>query len=80
MTHIFQFKHLMLQLDPDDAEEDENNRALTNLGGNANPALNPNAPAAILTEADQVVLQNYKVSLMDLFLNCVPTMEVFFFS
>ncbi|ENN74150.1 hypothetical protein YQE_09123, partial [Dendroctonus ponderosae] len=54
------FKHLMLQLDPDDAEEDENSRALNNLGGTLNPALNPNAPAAILTEADQVVLQNYK--------------------
>lgn len=68
----------MLQLDPDDAEEDENNRALTNLGGNANPALNPNAPAAILTEADQVVLQNYKVSSQSetLFLNCVPMITV----
>ncbi|XP_030756621.1 nipped-B protein [Sitophilus oryzae] len=53
------FKQLMLQLDPDDAEEDEN-RVLTALGGNANPALNPGAPTAILTEADQVVLQNYK--------------------
>ncbi|XP_050313224.1 nipped-B-like protein isoform X2 [Anthonomus grandis grandis] len=50
------FKQLMLQLDPDDAEEDENNRSLTNVGGN----INPNIPAAILTEADQVVLQNHK--------------------
>ncbi|KAF7267144.1 hypothetical protein GWI33_019635 [Rhynchophorus ferrugineus] len=54
------FKQLMLQLDPDDVEEDENNRVLTALGGNANPPLNPGAPTAILTEADQVVLQNYK--------------------
>lgn len=53
------FKQLMLQLDPDDAEEDEN-RVLNALAGNANPTLNPNAPTAILTEADQVVLQNYK--------------------
>lgn len=51
----------MLQLDPDDAEEDENSRALTNLGGNLN------APAAILTEADQVVLQNYKVRCFMIF-------------
>ncbi|XP_066259899.1 nipped-B-like protein [Euwallacea similis] len=52
------FKHLMLQLDPDDAEEDEN-RGMPNFAANVN-ALNPNAPSAILTEADQMILQNHK--------------------
>lgn len=50
----------MLQLDPDDGEEDEN-RAMPNFAGNVNPGLNPSAPAAVLTEADQMILQNYKV-------------------
>ncbi|CAG9759520.1 unnamed protein product [Ceutorhynchus assimilis] len=49
------FKQLMLQLDPaDDGDEDKSSRTLINFGGNA--ALN----TAVLTEADQVVLQNYK--------------------
>ncbi|KAL1493055.1 hypothetical protein ABEB36_011194 [Hypothenemus hampei] len=52
------FKQLMLQLDPDDPEDDKSR--LANFGANMNPSLNPNAPAAILTEADQLVLQNYK--------------------
>lgn len=53
----------MLQLDPDDGEEDEN-RAMPNFAGNVNPGLNPGAPAAVLTEADQMILQNYKVCMM----------------
>ncbi|XP_060516001.1 nipped-B protein [Cylas formicarius] len=52
------FKHLMLQLDPDDVEDDENK--VMALGGNVNPQLNSGTPGAILTEADQLVLQNYK--------------------
>lgn len=53
----------MLQLDPDDPD-DEENKVLTALGaGGANNLLNPAAGAAtsVLTEADQIVLANYKV-------------------
>ncbi|KAJ8930877.1 hypothetical protein NQ314_016297 [Rhamnusium bicolor] len=59
------FKQLMLQLDPEDLDEDENApKVLTALAAvNANPQTNQTgAASSILTEADQVVLDNYKDS------------------
>lgn len=54
----------MLQLDPDDPDEDEN-KVLTALSGAvANAVMNPatmGAATSVLTEADQVALANYKV-------------------
>lgn len=55
----------MLQLDPDDPDDEENApKVLTALASpNVNPQLNQTAVvSSILTEADQVVLDNYKVS------------------
>lgn len=63
----FQFKQLMLQLDPDDLDEDEN-KVLTALSGGTNTVMNPNATGAatsVLTEADQVALANYKVQYIN---------------
>ncbi|KAG5893186.1 hypothetical protein JTB14_016463 [Gonioctena quinquepunctata] len=57
------FKQLMLQLDPEDPDDDENApKVLTALAStNVNPPPNQTgAPSSILTEADQVVLDNYK--------------------
>ncbi|CAH1153389.1 unnamed protein product [Phaedon cochleariae] len=59
------FKQLMLQLDPEDVDEDENApKVLTALAStNVNPQPNQTgAPSSILTETDQVVLDNYKDS------------------
>ncbi|XP_018566704.1 nipped-B-like protein isoform X2 [Anoplophora glabripennis] len=59
------FKQLMLQLDPEDPDDDENApKVLTALAStNANPQTNQTgAASSILTEADQVVLDNYKDS------------------
>lgn len=53
----------MLQLDPDDPEDEEGNKALTALSGTATastPQVNASG-ASVLTEADQVALSNYKV-------------------
>lgn len=55
----------MLQLDPDDPDDDESSKVLTALGaGGTNTLVNPVAGAAtsVLTEADQIALANYKVS------------------
>lgn len=61
------FKQLMLQLDPDDLDDDENqkNASTTNASLTMNSSsTNATGPApsstSILTEADQVVLTNYK--------------------
>lgn len=55
----------MLQLDPDDPDDDESNKVLTALGaGGTNTLLNPvtaGAATSVLTEADQIALANYKV-------------------
>lgn len=54
----------MLQLDPEDPDDEENApKVLTALAStNANPQTNQTgAASSILTEADQVVLDNYKV-------------------
>lgn len=55
----------MLQLDPDDMDDEENNKVLTALGsGSNNTIVNPpttGAATSILTEADQITLANYKV-------------------
>ncbi|KAJ8977322.1 hypothetical protein NQ317_018604 [Molorchus minor] len=59
------FKQLMLQLDPEDADEDENApKVLTALAtANVNSSTNQSgAASSILTEADQVALDNYKDS------------------
>ncbi|KAJ8923545.1 hypothetical protein NQ315_010123 [Exocentrus adspersus] len=59
------FKQLMLQLDPEDPDDDENApKVLTALAStNVNPQTNQmGAASSILTEADQVVLDNYKDS------------------
>lgn len=56
----------MLQLDPEDVDEDENApKVLTALAStNANPQMNQtDAASSIITEADQVILENYKVGL-----------------
>lgn len=54
----------MLQLDPDDPD-DEENKVLTALSGSTtNTVMNPNtmgAATSVLTEADQIALANYKV-------------------
>lgn len=65
-TSRFQFKQLMLQLDPDDPDEEENNKVLTALSTGA-PSATGVMPVAtgggsVLTEADQVTLSNYKVT------------------
>ncbi|CAG9828593.1 unnamed protein product [Diabrotica balteata] len=56
------FKQLMLQLDPDDPDDEENAPKLLTALANAQatPQANSGAPSSILTEADQVVLDNYK--------------------
>lgn len=54
----------MLQLDPDDPDDEENAKVLTALSSGNNTMGNPNntgGPASILTEADQIALANYKV-------------------
>lgn len=59
---FLQFKQLMLQLDPDDPDDDENSKVLTALGaGGTNTLVNPGAATSVLTEADQIALANYKV-------------------
>lgn len=56
----------MLKLDPDDVDDEENAKVLTALNSNtAAPPVNsvhPSTGATVLTEADQLALQNYKVS------------------
>lgn len=55
----------MLQLDPEDPDDDENTpKVLTALAStNVNPQINQTgAASSIITEADQVMLENYKVS------------------
>lgn len=58
----------MLQLDPDDPDDDESNKVLTALGaGGTNTLANPvsaGAASSVLTEADQIALANYKVKLL----------------
>ncbi|KYB29713.1 nipped-B-like protein isoform X2 [Tribolium castaneum] len=55
------FKQLMLKLDPDDPDDEENSKVLTALGsGNVSGAHPSGAATSILTEADQVALENYK--------------------
>lgn len=55
----------MLQLDPDDPDDEENNKVLTALSTGAPSAttIMPGATAGaqVLTETDQVTLSNYKV-------------------
>lgn len=56
----------MLQLDPEDPDDEENApKVLTALAStNANPQMNQTgAASSIITEADQVILENYKVSI-----------------
>nr|XP_023029223.1 nipped-B-like protein [Leptinotarsa decemlineata] len=56
------FKQLMLQLDPEDPDDEENApKVLTALATtNVNPPNQTGAPSSILTEADQVALDNFK--------------------
>ncbi|XP_057671189.1 nipped-B-like protein B [Diorhabda carinulata] len=58
------FKQLMLRLDPDDPDDDENAPKLLTALANTQSThqTNTGAPSSILTEADQVVLDNYKDS------------------
>lgn len=61
----------MLQLDPDDPDDEESSKVLTALGaGGTNTLVNPVAGAAtsVLTEADQIALANYKVRIFGNFL------------
>lgn len=51
------FKQLMMQLDPEDDEDDPNAKT---PAVNANVTFNNVATSSILTDADQVVLSNYK--------------------
>lgn len=53
----------MLQLDPDDPDDEDAPKVLTALAStNANPQMNQTSTASsIITEADQVLLENYKV-------------------
>lgn len=53
----------MLQLDPDDVDEEETNKVLTALSsGTTNSSVNSTVGSTILTEADKQVLNNYKVN------------------
>lgn len=63
VSFYLQFKQLMLQLDPDDVDDEENAKVLNALSsGSTNPmAAAAGGNTAILTEADQVALTNYKV-------------------
>ncbi|VEN62173.1 unnamed protein product, partial [Callosobruchus maculatus] len=55
------FKQLMLQLDPDDPDDEENAPKVLTALANANQQVNQIGPvSSILTEADQFVLDNYK--------------------
>ncbi|XP_044256313.1 nipped-B-like protein [Tribolium madens] len=55
------FKQLMLKLDPDDPDDEENSKVLSALSsGNVSGAHPSGAATSILTEADQVALENYK--------------------
>ena len=54
----------MLQLDPDDVDDDENNKVLNALNITSNiSALTTTTMGitSVLTDADQVTLTNYKV-------------------
>lgn len=71
MLVYFQFKQLMLKLDPDDPDDEENSKVLSALsagavGSTAATTTNQSGTAAssILTEADQVALENYKVCVV----------------
>lgn len=71
----------MLQLDPEDPDDDENApKVLTALAStNANPQLNqPDAASSIITEADQVILENYKVRSTNFKMNILTTMIICF--
>lgn len=57
----------MLKLDPDDPDDDENSKMLTALGGQGSVAGQAGAATSILTEADQMALENYKVERKKLF-------------
>lgn len=75
---MFQFKQLMLQLDPDDPDDEETNKVLTALGaGGTNTLVNPVAATSVLTEADQIALANYKVRLLNIAI-CI-TYSIFVF-
>ncbi|XP_063929333.1 nipped-B-like protein isoform X2 [Zophobas morio] len=56
------FKQLMLKLDPDDPDDEESSKVLTALGSGNVAGTNQSSGGAssILTEADQVALENYK--------------------
>ena len=53
----------MLKLDPDDPDDEESSKVLTALGSGNVAGTNQSSGGAssILTEADQVALENYKV-------------------
>lgn len=54
----------MLKLDPDDPDDEENAKVLSALSSGVSGATQSNAAPSILTEADQVALENYKVDLL----------------